>query len=226
MPAATPLKRPVKVARLIRRRLKELGRTPSELAQAARVPDIYIKDLLAGRRLPPAPGQTDLYDRMTRFLKLHRSDLPGCARAEREPTVDARRGKALDPQVRTWLLDLCEPTRARVLARRLWRRDSTDLGRVIVQRLLEVAQAFVRRQLEDEAGMRVAARRDGCSYADARLRLLDFLDTSADTVTARQHDEFVRPYVAWWDIDPDTHVMKIVLRAHEPAARPRRAVAL
>ena len=76
MAAATPLKRPIKVSQLMRRRLKELQRTPRELAEAVQVPETYIADLLAGRRRPPAPGRTDVYDRMTKFLRLHRNDLP------------------------------------------------------------------------------------------------------------------------------------------------------
>jgi len=37
MPAALPLKQPVKVSQLVRRRLRELKRTPRELAEAVRV---------------------------------------------------------------------------------------------------------------------------------------------------------------------------------------------
>ena len=45
MAAATPLKRPIKVSQLMRRRLKELQRTPRELAEAVQVPETYIADL-------------------------------------------------------------------------------------------------------------------------------------------------------------------------------------
>jgi len=57
MAAALPLKRPVKVGELVRRRLRELKRTPRELADAVQVSEIYIADLVAGRRRPPAPGR-------------------------------------------------------------------------------------------------------------------------------------------------------------------------
>jgi hypothetical protein len=63
MAAALPLKRPVKVGELVRRRLRELKRTPSELADAVQVSEIYIADLVAGRRRPPAPGRMDVYAR-------------------------------------------------------------------------------------------------------------------------------------------------------------------
>src|SRR3989449_9982118 len=91
MPAALPLKDPVKVGQLLRRRLRELKRTPRELAEAVQVSEDYMADLVAGRRRPPAPGRSDLYAPMTKFLRLHRNDLPTCARAERAAVEAARR---------------------------------------------------------------------------------------------------------------------------------------
>src|SRR6266704_1750455 len=79
MPAALPLKDPVKVGQLLRRRLRELKRTPRELAEAVQVTEDYMADLVSGRRRPPAPGRSDLYAPMTKFLRLHRNDLPTCA---------------------------------------------------------------------------------------------------------------------------------------------------
>src|SRR5205823_3747043 len=136
MPAALPLKDPVKVGQLLRRRLRELKRTPRELAEAVQVTEDYMADLVSGRRRPPAPGRSDLYAPMTKFLRLHRNDLPTCARAERE----------------------------------------------------------------------------GCTYLQARMRLLEFLDADAASLTPRDCDEFLRPRITTWDIDLDTHAMRIVLR--------------
>lgn len=210
MPATMPLKRPVRVGQLVGRRLRELKRTPQELAAAVKVSDDYIADLLAGRRRPPAPGRTDLYAPMTKFLRLHRNDLPTCARAERAAEGGTRRR----PDRKVWklVLELCLPTRERVLTRRLGKPDAAELEGVIAGRLLEVAQGFVRRQLEDEVGLRVAATRDGCSYLEARMRLLEFLDADAQSLTLHDCEEFVRPRIATWDIDFDTRTMRIVLR--------------
>ncbi|HWZ28649.1 MAG TPA: helix-turn-helix transcriptional regulator, partial [Gemmatimonadales bacterium] len=161
---------------MVRRRLKELKRTPRELAEAVQVSEEYVSDLLAGRRAPPAPGRTDLYDRMTKFLRLHRNDLPTCAKVERE-AIGTKRTRP-DPKVRALLLGLCEPTLAKKLDRRFTKRDqeTAALDRLIAQRLLEVAQGFVRRQLDDEVGIRVAANREGVTYLQMRMRLLEFLD--------------------------------------------------
>lgn len=225
MAAALPLKRPVKVGELVRRRLRELKRTSRELAEAVQVSEIYIADLVAGRRRPPAPGRMDVYAPMTKFLKLHRNDLPTCAKAERDGETKSRRRPHSD--VRRQLLDLCfDPARARALARRLGRRDGVPLERVIVGRLLEVAQGFVRRQLDDDVGIRIAASRDGCTYLEMRMKLMEFLDVTPEGLTPRDCEEFVRPRIAAWEIDLDTHAMRIVLRSQEPAPRQVRALSI
>ncbi|PYO99057.1 MAG: hypothetical protein DMD61_08305 [Gemmatimonadetes bacterium] len=210
MPAALPLKQPVKVGQLLRRRLRELKRTPRELADAVNVSEDYMADLVAGRRRPPAPGRTDLYAPMTKFLRLHRNDLPTCARAERAAGPAGRRRP--DAEVSRQVLELCLPERQRVLQRRLSRPDGAELDHVIVGRLLQVAQGFVNRKLEDEVGLRMAATRDGCTYLEARMRLLEFLDADAESLTPRDCDEFLRPRITSWDIDLETHAMRIVLK--------------
>src|SRR6266513_159834 len=196
MPAALPLKHPVKVGQLVRRRLRELKRTPRELAEAVQVSEDYIVDLVAGRRRPPAPGRIDLYEPM--------------ARVERSAEPAARRR----PDAGVWklLFELCEPRKARLLARQLAKPEGGALEHLIVGRLLEVAQGFVARRLEDEVGMRVAATREGRSYLDMRMRLLEFLDSSPEAITVADCEDFVRNRIVFWDIDLGTRAMRIVLR--------------
>ena len=211
---ATPLTRPVKVGDLVRRRLRELGRTQGELAAALDLPEVYVADLVAGRRRPPALAQGDFYDGMTRFLRLHRNDLLLCARAERGDGDPVRRRAGR--RVRELLFALCEPARARVLTRRIARTGGTELEHVIVDRLLSVAKGFARRQLEDEFGVRVAARRAGLRSSERRMQLLDFLDTTPNTLTPAHIVDFIQPRVAGWDIDLETRAMRIVLRSGDP----------
>src|SRR2546423_13006181 len=125
MPAALPLKHPVKVGQLVRRRLRELKRTPRELAEAVQVSEDYIVDLVAGRRRPPAPGRIDLYAPMARFLRLHRNDLPTCARVERLAEPAARRRPA--PGGGKLRVGLGEPKKAPPLAPRLSKPRGGDL---------------------------------------------------------------------------------------------------
>jgi hypothetical protein len=192
------------------------------LATAVQVPEWYVDDLLSGRRLPPAPDRTDIYDKITRYLRLHRNELADRAEAQRAEVVQTRRRPV--PRVRELLLELCDPIKIRALGRHLIGRDGAELERVIAERILSVAKSFVGRQLEDEVGVRAAAKREGVNYLDMRIRMLDFLDARADTLTPAHHAHFVRPRIATWDIDVKTKAMRIVLRSQEPRPGQKRAL--
>jgi transcriptional regulator with XRE-family HTH domain len=60
----------VDVCLVIKQRLEELGLEQRDLAAAAEVTESYISQLLTRKKLPPAPGRTDIYDKMGKFLKL------------------------------------------------------------------------------------------------------------------------------------------------------------
>jgi len=215
------LKQPVKVAELLSRRLQELKRSPDELAEAAHVPPEYIHDLIAGRRRPPLPGRTDVYERMTPFLKLGRNDLVSCARAERATAEPESAARGPGVQVERLLLGLCEPATA---ARLKQRRGSADGAELVgfIQRLLDVAQGAVRRLLNDVVALRVTASQRGVAYIEMRLKVLEFLDASPDTLTAADFAEFVQPMIGSWDVDLETGVLRVVLRTTEQREKARR----
>jgi hypothetical protein len=210
VPQALPLKQPIPVAELLNRRLRQLKRTPGELAAAARVSESYITELMAGRRRAPAPG-SDVYVTMGKFLGLHRDDLPSCARAERAAERPGLRRAS--PEVRRIVLELCDPQQVKSLSRRLARADGAELEWVIINRLLEVSRGFVIRRLDDEVGLKVAAGREGKEYLDIRMRLLEFLDLAPDTVTVDDCMDFVIPRIATWAIDLDSRTMRMQLRS-------------
>src|SRR2546428_12993798 len=87
MPAASPLKNPVKVSLLLRRRLRELKRTPRELAEAVKVSEDYMADLVAGCRRPPAPSRSGLDNPLTKILPLPRNVPPTRALGPRDAGV-------------------------------------------------------------------------------------------------------------------------------------------
>jgi hypothetical protein len=220
MTAAPSSKPPGSVGELVRRRLREIKRSPAELAAAVAVPEQYIDDLIAGSRRPPLPGKTDIYAKMTSFLRLRRNDVTACAVAER---AAAAPGGGPGAQVRSLLLDLCAPGTARALGQRRGRRSGAELTGIL-QRLLDVAQGAVRRQLDDPTGIRLAAAERGSSYVDMRLKVLEFMDATADTLTPEDLVEFLRPRITSWDVNLDTGVLRVVLRAAGPRGRePRTA---
>ena len=136
--AVPTLKEPIEVRSLLAKRLKELEHTSQALAEAAEVPIEYIDDLMSGKRPPPLPGRSDLYDRIASFLKVALSDLELCATFERgDPsTVKPRAPK---PAIRTALLGLCEPKTAEKLEARRAKQGPAELVGYI-QRVLGVVQ--------------------------------------------------------------------------------------
>jgi hypothetical protein len=155
---------------------------------------------------------------MTSFLRLGRNDLATCARAER-----ATQGTpgAPSPGVRRQLMALCETRKARVLERRRSRSGNSELIGLL-QRVLDVAQGSVRRVLDDQIGLRLAATEQGRSYVEMRHRVLEFLDATPETLTPEALGEFVEPRIDRWDVDLRTGVLRVVLRAQEPRDRTRR----
>ncbi len=220
MKTSVPLKEPIPVRKLLRRRLRETERSSEELAEAVQLPTKYVDDLITGRRRPPLPGRTDVYERMTSFLKLSRNDLALCARAERA-AIAPTRASGPKPTVRRLLLALCEPGTALELEARRAQNGSAELAGFI-QRLLDITQGAVQRMLNDQIGLRIAAERCGSSYAAMRLQALEFLDATPETLTVDDFAKFFQPRVSLWDVDLETGVLRVVLRAQEPRERYQR----
>jgi hypothetical protein len=213
MTSSPPSKGPVTVGELVRRRLKEIKRSPEELAEAVEVPVEYIHEVIAGSR-QPMPGRTDVYERMTSFLRLGRNDLLNCIRAD--PVSSAG---SPGTQVRRMLLALCQPATAQKLERRRAQKGSDELVD-LTRRLLDVAQGAVRRVLDDHIQLRLVAAERGSSYAEMRLRVLDFLDATPGTLTTHALTEFLEPRIALWDVEFDTGVLRVKLRSWERSRRP------
>jgi hypothetical protein len=177
-------------------------------------------DLIAGRRPPPMPGRSDVYDRMASFLRIPRPALEASALAERAARPAVRR-TGTSPAVSEALLALCEPETARELERRRAQDGGAQLARVF-HRLLEVVQGQARRLVGQELGMRVAAVGKGSTYADLRVTLLEFLDVTPETLTLTQLTEQIVPRVGRWDVDLEHDVVRVVLRPTEPRDSGRR----
>jgi hypothetical protein len=222
MTMTQPLKLPDTVGELVRQRLKEIGRSSTQLAEAVQVPRSYIDDLIAGHRRPPLPGRTDIYLKMTSFLRLRRNDVATCARGERASALPAR---APAPRVRDMLLELCAPATAAALTRRRSARSAAELSDFF-QRVLDVAQSAVLRTLDDQIAVRLAAAERGSTYIEMRGRVLEFLDVTADTLTPEDLKEFLRPRIASWDVDLETGVLRVVLRTREPRDRSAKRVSV
>jgi len=130
----------VDVAFVIRERLAELGLEQRDLARAAQVTESYVSQLLTGKKAPPAPNRTAIYDRMDRFLKLPHGELAKVAKLARKEELKRELGDSpepLLPQVRELLLRKCRSRAARAI---IAGQPFGELERLAVQRLLHVAE--------------------------------------------------------------------------------------
>src|SRR5437899_3198151 len=100
------------VCSVIKRRLEELGLEQKDLATAAEVTESYVSQLLARKKLPPAPDRTDIYEKMrVNLLEFLDTDV---FRLSPENCVSF-----LDPLIESWDVDLTTFGMEIVLNRRI-----------------------------------------------------------------------------------------------------------
>ena len=102
------------VSFVIRQRLDEFGLDQRELARAAQVTESYISQLLTGKKAPPTPRRTDIYDKMDKFLKLPSGELARLADVQRKEDLKRELGEEPAPlfrEVRELVLRKCHPDR-------------------------------------------------------------------------------------------------------------------
>jgi transcriptional regulator with XRE-family HTH domain len=215
----------VDVCLVIRQRLAELGLEQKDLAAAAEVTESYISQLLSRKKMPPAPDRTDIYERMSRLLKLPPGKLAKVADLERKDGVK----KALsDPpaplfkEVRDLILRKCSaPIHGQIRA--IFEKQAFgELERLVTQKLLDVVKRVAKEELESENWLRLVARLGGRSYEDTRVSILEFLDTDIFNVSVENCVSFLEPLIESWDIDLASFGMEIVLNRRLAPGYPKK----
>lgn len=202
------------VCSVIRQRLLELRLEQRDLAAAAKVSESYISQLLTGKKMPPAPERTDIYDKMTRFLKLpkgHLSKLADLKRKEELKRYLADPPAPLFQEVRELILRKCAPASEKQMRAIFEKEAFGELEHLVTQRLLDVVKRVVREELENENWLRLVARLTGRSYEQTRVIVLGFLDTDVFNVSIEHCVSFLDPLIDSWDIDLGSFAMEIVL---------------
>jgi hypothetical protein len=215
----------VDVSLLIRHRLDELGLGQKDLAAAAQVTESYISQLLARKKAPPAPGRTDIYEKIGRVLKLPSGELSKLADLQR--TEELRKKVAEPPrplfkECRDLILRKCASSRRRDVSRIFEKQPFGELERLVTQKLLDVAQGVAREELANEGWLRRMAQLSNRSYEQARVAILEFLDTDVFSVSAENCVAFLDPIIASWDIDLKTFGMTVVPNRRLTAANLKR----
>jgi transcriptional regulator with XRE-family HTH domain len=199
---------------VIRHRLRELGLEQRDLAAATQVTESYISQLLTGKKVPPAPGRTDIYDRMGEFLKLPAGELSKLADLQRQEELKKRVAeppKPLFEECRELVLRKCEPGKQAQLRELFEREPFGTLERLITQKLLDVAKKVAKEELGSENWLRLVARLSERSYEQMRVVILEFLDTDVFNVSVENCVVFLDPLIESWDIDLETFGVEIVL---------------
>ena len=199
---------------VIKERLSELGLDQRDLAAATGVTESYISQLLTRRKAPPAPGRSDIYDRMGEFLRLPAGELSKLAEIQRQEELKKRVAEPPRPlfkECRELILRKCEPERQNEIRRIFGKEPFGELERLITQKLLDVAQGVAREELQSEEWLRLMARLSDRSYEQLRASMLEFLDTDVFNISIENCVSFLDPMIDSWDIDLKTFGMDVVL---------------
>ena len=136
---------------VIKRRLEKLGLEQRDLAAAAEVTESYISQLLTRKKSPPAPGRTDIYDKMGKFLKLPSGKLAKLAEHQRKEELKRNLGdppKPLFKEVRELILRKCAPAKEKQIRVIFEKQPFGELERLVTQKLLDVIKKSSQRRIE------------------------------------------------------------------------------
>jgi transcriptional regulator with XRE-family HTH domain len=215
----------VDVRLLIRQRLEELGLEQKDLAAAAEVTESYISQLLARKKMPPAPDRTDIYAKMSRLLKLPPGKLSKLAELQRQ---DELKKSLSDPpaplfkEVRELILHKCSPTREEQIRAIFEKQPFGELERLVTQKLLDVVKRVAKEELENENWLHLVARLSRRSYEDMRVIVLEFLDTDIYNLSVENCISFLDPLIESWDIDLASFGMDVVLNRRLAPGHPKK----
>ena len=202
------------VSLVIKQRLEEFGLEQRDLARAAQVTESYISQLLTRRRVPPAPGRTDIYEKMDKFLKLPRGELARVADRQRKECLKRELGDQPAPlfqEVRALILRKCKPERERHIRAVFEKEPFGELERLVTRTLLDVVKGVATQELENEDWLRKVAKLSRRSYEETRVIVLEFLDTDIFHLSGEHCVSFLDPLIESWDINLTTFALDILL---------------
>lgn len=202
------------VALVISHRLKELGLEQRDLAAAAQVTESYISQLLTRRKAPPAPGRTDIYEKIGAFLRLPSGELSRLVEVERREHLKKKVAEPPQPLFRVFrelILRKCEPGKQLQIRELFAREPFGAIERLVTQKLLDVAKRVAKEELESEKWLQLVARLSGQPDEHMRVRILEFLDTDVLSVSVEHCIAFVESLIESWDIDLETFGIEVVL---------------
>ena len=213
------------ICSVIKTRLAELGLEQKDLAAAAEVTESYISQLLNGKKLPPAPSRTDIYQKLGKVLKLSHGELEKLAAAQR---MDALRRNYEEPQgallkeTRNLILRKCIAARQKEIRSIFERQPFGELERLVTKTLLDVVSRVAKSELDNETWLEQVAQLGDRTHEQMRVIILEFLDTDIFNISHEDCASFLDPLIARWDIDLSTFDMEITLNERLVPGEPKR----
>jgi transcriptional regulator with XRE-family HTH domain len=202
------------VALLIRHRLKELGLEQKDLAASAQVTESYISQLLARKKAPPAPGRTDIYEKLASILGLSGDELSQLAEQQRKEELLRRVAQPPRPlfkECRELILRKCQLAGRKELSRIFEKEPFGELERLAAQKLLDTTQAVVRKEQGNEKWTRLMAEIGRRSYKQIRTAIPVFIASDVFNLSLKTCLIFPESIVDSWDIDLRTFAITVVL---------------
>jgi len=213
------------VSQLIQQKLTELRLDQRDVADAAQVTESYISQLLSGKKMPPAPERTDIYDKLGRVLKLPAGKLASLADLQRKRELKKKLESPPQPlfkEVRELLVQKCKRSKRHQMRAIFEKEPFGELEHLITQKLLDVVKELAREELERENWLRIVARESGRSYRQMRVVVLEFLETNVFDVTPESCIALLDPMIESWDIDLASFGLEIVLNRRIVPAHPKK----
>ena len=209
----------------IKARLEEMGLEQKDLAEAAEVTESYISQLLTGKKLPPAPSRTDIYQKLGKVLKFSNDELAKLAAAQR---LDALRRNLEEPQgallkeTRKLILRKCVAARQKNVRSIFERQPFGELEQLVTKTLLDVVSRVAQSELDNQAWLEEVAELGDKTHEQMRVIILEFLDTDIFNISHEDRVSFLDPLIARWDIDLSTFDMEITLNERLAPGQPKR----
>jgi len=121
----------------------------------AEVTDSYISQLLTGKKLPPEPRRTDVYEKMGRFLKLPSGKLAKLADHQRKEVLKRNLvdpPKPLFKEVRELILRKCAPAKEKQIRAIFEKQPFGELERRVTQKALMWSKELPRTNCQVKPG--------------------------------------------------------------------------
>jgi transcriptional regulator with XRE-family HTH domain len=215
----------VDVSLVVKQRLEKFGLEQRDLARAAQVTESYISQLLTRRRVPPAPGRTDIYEKMDKFLRLPRGELARVADRQRKEGLKrelVEQPAPLFQEVRALILRKCHPGRERHIRAVFEKEPFGELERLVTHTLLDVVKGVATKELKNDQWLRRVAKLSRRSYEETRVIVLEFLDTDIFHLSQEHCVSFLEPLIESWDINLTTFALDVILNSRVVSGHVKR----